>query len=80
MGSHATLDIGPVMVRGALRARYARVIWADGILYVVSRRQGRIERQTVTASEPVKPSSPRGYWRAESDAGLVSFTSKGCGG
>ena len=80
IGKAAVIDIGPVHVRGALRARYARVVWADGILYIVSRRQGRIERQVVKASEPVKPSSPRGYWRAESDAGLVSFTSKGCGG
>lgn len=77
MGS---LDTGPVNVRGALRARYARVIWEDGILYVVHRNAGRIYRQTLQTSEPVKPSTPNGYWRAESDAGMVSFTSKGCGG
>lgn len=82
MGSHVSvsLDIGPVHVRGAVRARYARVIWADGTLYVVSRRAGRIERQTIATTEPVKPKTASGFWRAESDAGMVSFSSKGCGG
>lgn len=69
------------MVRGAIRARFARVIWSDGTLYVVSRRQGKIDRQTVAATEPTPPPNPQGYWRAVTDEGLsISFTRKGCGG
>ncbi len=63
-----------------MRARNARVIWDDGTLYVASRRAGRMSVQSLPTSEPVRPASPQGYWRAESDTGLVSFTSKGCGG
>ena len=74
------LDIGPVHVRGAIRARYARVIYDGETLYIVSRRQGRIDRQTIASTEPVRPKTPSGFWRAESDAGMVSFSSKGCGG
>lgn len=76
-----TVDVGPVMVRGLVHARYARVVWADGTLYVVSRRQGRVHRQTLETSEPVKPPSPRGYWRAITDEGQsISWTRRGCGG
>ena len=83
MGStqaNKVIDLGPVNVRGALRARYARVIWQSGILYVIHRSAGRVIRQTLQTAEPVRPTQPHGYWRADSDAGMVSFTSKGCGG
>lgn len=78
MGSR--VDVGPVNVRGALRARNARVIWDSGTLYVASRRTGRVYVESIETLEPVPPATRQGYWRAESDAGMVSFTSKGCGG
>lgn len=81
MGSHVTIDMGPVHVRGAVRARYARVLWANGTMYVVHRHGGRINTQTIASTEPTKPDSPNGYWRATSDTGQsITFTRKGCGG
>lgn len=80
MGDHV-LDFGPVMIRGAIRARYARIVWADGTLYIVSRRQGRIHRQTLKTSEPERPSTPNGYWRMKTDDGQsISATRRGCSG
>lgn len=79
MGS--VLDLGPVNVRGALRARFARVIWSDGTLYVLHRRAGRIERQTIATSEPTRPEQAHGYYRAVTDEGQsISWTRRGCGG
>lgn len=81
MGNHATLDIGPVMVKGAIRARHARVVWHEGTVYVLSRRAGKIERQTVAASEPTPPDHPNGFWRSITDEGQsLSWTARGCGG
>ena len=75
------IDVGPVNVRGAIRARYARVVWTDGTLYILSRRAGRIERQTVATNTPTTPASPNGYYRAITDEGLsISWTRRGCGG
>lgn len=80
MGS-ATLDIGPVMIRGAVTARHARMVWTDGTMYIVYRRQGRIERKTIATSEPVPPPTHNGYWRATTDEGQsISATRRGCGG
>lgn len=80
MGS-ITIDAGPVNVRGAILARYARVVYQDGTLYVVSRKAGRITRQTVACSEPSIPDAPNGYYRAVTDEGRsISFTRRGCGG
>jgi hypothetical protein len=80
MGRNVSVDIGPVNVRGAVRARHARVLWSDGTLYILSKRQGRIERQTIATTEPTKPDTPNGYWRATSDVGQsISFTRRGCG-
>lgn len=77
MGS--VLDLGPVNVRGVISARQARIVWADGTLYVLSRSQSGVTRQTVATSQPVEPSVPSGYWRAETtDGGFVSWTRKGC--
>lgn len=79
MGSR--VDVGPVNVRGALRARNARVIWDAGTLYVVSRRSGRIQRQTATTDEPIAPEKRDGMWRAAADdSKSIMFTRKGCGG
>ena len=79
MGS--VIDVGPVNVRGAARARYARVVWSDGTLYILSRRAGRITRQTVATTEPSTPDSPNGYYRAVTDEGeSISWTRRGCGG
>lgn len=70
------IDLGPVHVRGAIRARYARTIWSDGTLYVVS----GTGRQVLETDEPEKPSTPNGYWRATTATGqTVSFTRRGCG-
>lgn len=75
------IDTGPVNVRGAIRARYARVLYQDGTLYVVARRSGRITRETVQCSEPTPPETRDGNWRAVTDDGQsISFTRKGCGG
>lgn len=74
------LDVGPVNVRGAIKARLARVVWADGTLHVAHKNGSAIKVQRIETSEPQKPKTASGYWRAESDAGMVSFTSKGCGG
>lgn len=80
MGS-TTIDIGPVNVRGPIKARYARVVWTDGTLYVLSRRAGRIVRETIATSEPSIPDTPQGYYRAITDDGKsISFTRRGCGG
>jgi hypothetical protein len=80
MGS-TSIDVGPVMVRGALSARYARVVWDTGTLYVIHRKAGRVHRQTAATSKPVQPATPNGYWRAKTDDGqTVSFTRRGCGG
>jgi hypothetical protein len=69
------------MVRGAIRARFARIVWTDGTLYIVSRRQGRIERQAIATSEPEPPKTRDGYWRFETDDGQkISATRRGCGG
>lgn len=72
------LDIGPVNVRGVIRAQYARILWAEGTLYVVTRNGSGFNVQTVQTSQPVAPDNPKGYWRAESDEGSVSFTQRGC--
>lgn len=78
MGSTDILDIGPVNVRGALRARSSRVVWADGTLYVVSRNGEGFVLQTLPTDQPVAPPNHRGYWRAQSEQGQVSFTRHGC--
>lgn len=76
-----SVDIGPVNVRGALEARYARVIWQDGTLYILARRGGRLHRQTITTSEPVAPPTTNGNWKAITDVGQsISWTRRGCGG
>lgn len=77
MGS-TIIDIGPVHVRGAVRARYARVIWTEGTMYIVSGQNGSIVRQTLETEEPVRPSSPNGYWRAAVGDSFVTFTRRGC--
>jgi hypothetical protein len=79
MGS-ATLDIGPVHVTGALRARFARVIWRDGTLYVVANRRNRIERQTLETDQPQEPPTRDGQWIARSELGAVRWSRKGCSG
>lgn len=80
VGSHA-IDVGPVMVRGAFRARYARVVWQDDTMHIVWRAQGRIHRETLTTTEPSKPETANGYWRAVTDEGKsIAFTRRGCGG
>lgn len=80
MGS-TTYDVGPVNVRGAIQARYARVVWRDGTLYVLARRAGRVVRQTVATSEPQPPDTRNGYYRAVTDVGeSIAWTRRGCGG
>lgn len=66
------VDIGPVNVLGAMRASRARVLWADGILYVVH-SASRIEK--LATSQPVLEGQ---VWRAQSETGLVSFSRRGC--
>jgi hypothetical protein len=68
-----TVDIGPVKVLGARHANRARVLWADGVLYIVH-SANRVEK--VATEEPYREAT--GTWRAQSDAGLISFTRKGC--
>lgn len=73
------LDIGPVNVRGAIRARSSRVLWTAGTLYVVSRNGAGFTLQTLLTDEPAAPPNHRGYWRAQSEEeGQVSFTRHGC--
>lgn len=81
IGMGSTLDLGPVHVRGALRARYARVIYQDGTLYVVHRRGRDIRRETVQTSEPVPPENRDGYWHIQTDDGQkITASRKGCSG
>lgn len=74
------IDVGPVHVSGAMKARNSRVIWTDGTLYVTHRRAGRIVTDTTATTEPVEPSARNGIWLAESDTGVVKWSRKGCGG
>lgn len=67
-----SVDIGPVMVTGAVRASRARVLWSEGTLYVVH-SASRIQK--ITTEEPVLEGQ---VWRAQSESGLISFTRKGC--
>jgi hypothetical protein len=68
-----TVDIGPVNVMGARRASRARVLWAEGTLYIVH-TASRIEK--VETAEPTREAT--GVWRAQSESGLISFTRRGC--
>ena len=79
MGS-LTLDTGPVNVRGLIRARYARVIWNDGTLYVLARdTAGKFHLQSIAVAEyPTRPETANGYWVAQAEGGTVSFTRRGC--
>jgi hypothetical protein len=80
MGS-TVIDTGPVMVRGAFRARYARVVWQNGTMHIVWRAQGRIHRHVLATSEPSRPETANGYFRAVTDEGQsIAFTRRGCGG
>lgn len=67
-----TVDMGPVNVMGAVRASRARVLWAEGTLYIVH-TASRIEK--VETAEPVLEGQ---VWRAQSESGLISFTRRGC--
>lgn len=76
-----SVDIGPVHVRGALRARWARVIWDGGTLYIVNRHGTGLQRQTAQTTEPVAPDTASGFWRAKTDEGKsISWSKRGCGG
>jgi hypothetical protein len=75
------LDIGPVMIRGVINARHARIVWTEGTLYVIANRQGRVQRQAIATSEPEPPKTTNGYWRMTTDEGQsISATRRGCGG
>lgn len=80
MVTSSILDVGPVNVRGALRARLARVVWSDGTLHVVSQNGSKLQHQTLETSEPVPPKRPEGYWRTESAEGAISWSKRGCSG
>lgn len=73
------IDLGPVHVRGALRARYARLIWSEGTLHIVNRHNGGLQHQTVETSEPVAPTHRAGIWRTRTtDGRSITWSSKGC--
>jgi hypothetical protein len=71
---NVTLDVSPVDVRGVIRGSKARVIYADGKLYVAL---GINNVKMIEAPEPVqtKPGNgPRAVWET---AGLT-FYRRGC--
>lgn len=75
----AVLNVGPAHVRGIIKGRWSRVVWADGTLHVLIPNGGSFTHQKLQTAEPVRPATSNGYWRADAEGGGVSFTQRGCG-
>lgn len=67
------LDVGPVNIRGAVRASRARVVYKDGTLICVL---GAKRVRTFTNIPP--PVESRGVWTAHTSDGDVQWTRRGC--
>lgn len=74
---NVTLDVSPVEVRGAVRGSKARVIYADGKLYVALNvndvRVLEMEQPTET-----KASTQRRPWSGQWEGQGISFYRRGC--
>lgn len=67
------LDVSPVEVRGPMRAVKARVIYADGKLYVA---RGSQDVTSYDVPEPTKTDPRRSQFAAENG---LTFYRRGCG-
>lgn len=67
------LDVSPVEVRGPMRAVKARVIYADGKLYVA---RGSQNVTSYEVAEPTKTDPRRSQFAAENG---LTFYRRGCG-
>lgn len=74
MGEVPTFDFIAGRVRGAVQAKDARVVWEDGVLYLVT------SRTDVTSYPASQPRRMGGLWQSTlSDGRAVSFIRPGCG-
>lgn len=73
MNVEILLDVSPVEVRGPIRAVKARVIYADGKLYVA---RGSQDVTSFEVPEPTKTDPRRSQFAAEND---LTFYRRGCG-
>jgi hypothetical protein len=68
-----TIDVSPVQVSGPMRAVKARVIWADGKLYVA---RGSRDVTVFEVPEPPAQTDPRrGVWQTPEG---LKFYRRGC--
>lgn len=75
-GMRPDIDMGPCSVKGPLSALRTRVMWQDGVLYVV-----RSLQDVVSLLCPAMPRQEGGAARpylAHTDTGVVRFRRAGC--